>query len=380
MFQFTTTNVINSDKDLTTNKPLWTTEEAEDDKPAILRIKRVGNFKATNVTAIYKAEAEDAQFAKATIDFSQLGSPQKGDILRLNIYIGLSQASQDSRYANDLQYKGKSFSVDFSWEDSAANTVKKLAKDITKYEMLVYGDKLLDVSSNSNFLTIEAKNEYQRFKVLNVEKFNEEAYHGMGDYAIVRQLSDLAVKNSNAKVLNSAEGFFMGKEGFGTYPYLLHNIRIPTYYRSRAFGINQDETPIVGAKYNEYIIHYCTNRGILGTNAVGDTTKSMTTHVFYVKSDLVSSFETALKKVGNLIEVGPGKDAPDPSTIASGIEDINEEIQGLKEQIGTKQNTITAGDGVEMSGSTLSVKIDGDTLSKSANGLKVADGKFTPAK
>lgn len=352
MFQFTTTNVINSDKDLTTGKDLWTAEGT----PVVLRIKRVGNFKADNITAIYKSEAEDAQFAKATIDFSQLGSLTKGDSLRLYVYVGLSQASQDSRYANDLKYKGKPFSMDFTWEDNAQNTVSKLAKDLNKYEALVYGDKILDVSSNSTFLTIEAKNEYQRFVILNIEKLDPTALHGMGEYSVIRSLDKLAVKTSNAEVTNSAEGFFMGKEGFGTYPYLLHNIRIPTHARTRAFAVNSDETPIVGAKYNEYVIHYCTNRGILGTNAVGDVTKSMTTHVFYVNQDISNSFETALKKVGTLIEVGPGKDAADPSSV----------------------DTLKAGNGIQIQDSTVSVKIDGDTLSSSANGLKVADNKFEP--
>ena len=39
MFQFTTTNVINSNKDLTTGKPLWSAQEAALDKPAFLNIK-----------------------------------------------------------------------------------------------------------------------------------------------------------------------------------------------------------------------------------------------------------------------------------------------------------------------------------------------------
>lgn len=64
MFQFTTTNVINSNKDLTTGKPLWSVQEAAGDKPASLHVKRVNKFIATNIVAIYKAEARDAENAK----------------------------------------------------------------------------------------------------------------------------------------------------------------------------------------------------------------------------------------------------------------------------------------------------------------------------
>lgn len=355
MYQFTTTNVINSDKDLSTGKSLWTTEEASGSKPAMLHIKRVNNFKASNVLAIYKAEAKDAELAKATIDFSQI-SGKAGEVFRLHIYVGLSQASQSSLYANDLQWKGKPLSVDFVWKDTAANTIKDLVKIINKYEMMVYGKKLLTVSNNSNYLTIEATDEYQRFKFLNVEKFDGEVYHGMGDYAVVRSLSDLSVKTTNAQVTNSAEGYFAGKEGFGTYSFLLHNLRIPTHDRTRYLALNQDETPIIGAKYNQYTIYYCTNRGILGDNAVGDIVKSRTTHVFYVKSDLAGSFETALQKLGSITTVDKAN-TPNPD----------------------ESSVITAGDGISVSGNKVSVKIDGDTLTASASGLKVADGKFTPA-
>lgn len=49
MFQFTTTNVINSTQDLSTGLPLWCAKEGQ------LNIKRIGNFLKENVTHIYKA-------------------------------------------------------------------------------------------------------------------------------------------------------------------------------------------------------------------------------------------------------------------------------------------------------------------------------------
>jgi len=70
MFTFTTTNVINSNKDLTTSKPLWSAQDATEDKCASLNVKRVNNFKADNVIAIYKAEATDPELAKVTLDLS----------------------------------------------------------------------------------------------------------------------------------------------------------------------------------------------------------------------------------------------------------------------------------------------------------------------
>lgn len=296
MFQFTTTNVINSKKDLTTGKDLWvaTAADPEAGTEANLSIKRVGNFKPANVEAIYKAVAVEPENAKVTIDFSKI-TATKGDVLRLSIYIGLTQASQDSRYSNDLIYKGKPFAVDFVWKDTAAATVEAIVKTIKKYQLTVYGETFLNVTYSGALLSLEAVNEYQRFRTVNVEKFDETKHFGMGEYTIIRSLDDISEK-TKAEVA-TAEGIFKGVEGFGTYSFLLHNLRLPTSARTGAFSINQDETPIVGAKYNQYTIHYCVNRGPLGMNAVGDTVKSVTTHVFYVLSDLCTEFEKALEVI-----------------------------------------------------------------------------------
>lgn len=291
MFQFTTTNVINSNKDLTTGKPRW----SEGDES--LHIKRVNDFKKENVKAIYKAVANDAENAKVVFDFSGIKDVKDGDQLRLNLYIGLTQGSNDSRYANDFYYKGKPFTVDFVWKGEPATVVEKLVKTINKYELLVYGDKILDVEYKGTFLTISAKDEFQRFRKLTIEKFDPEPHNGLGEYIVIKDAEDLTVVDSIDKVTDSAEAFFKGKEGFGTYSYILRNLRLPTDMRTRAFGINQDETPVPGAKYNQFTIHYCVNRGIMGTNAVGDVVKSLTTHVFYVREDLSEDFEDALAAI-----------------------------------------------------------------------------------
>ncbi len=296
MFQFTTTNVINSNKDYTTGKPLWSAQDAALDKPASLNVKRVSKFLGPNVVSIYKAEANDPEMAKVTIDLSQI-SGTDGESYRLSVYIGLTQASQESRYANDLILKGKPFTVDFVWKTSAADVAKNLVKIINKYAVMVYGEKLLNVSYSGAYLTIEAVNEYQRFRKVNIEKFDKDAYFGRGEYNAVRTLDDLTKQASKDTLNGTTEGYFVGKEGFGTYSYLLHNLRIPTAMRTRAFGVNLDENPIIGAKYNQYTIHYCTDRGVLGTNAVGDTVKSVTTHVFYVNQSVASEFEEALTKI-----------------------------------------------------------------------------------
>ena len=91
---------------------------------------------------------------------------------------------------------------------------------------------------------------------------------------------------------------------------ILKDLRLPTLEARRFAGINEEELPVPGAKYNEYIINYCVNRGIMGGDAVGEVTRSLTTHVFYVKQDLAADFEAALAKIGTIgQEVTPGETA-----------------------------------------------------------------------
>ncbi len=382
MFQFTTTTVINSNRDFTTGKPLWSAQAADGTNPASFYVKRVNKFLANNVHVIYKAEAHDAEFAKVTIDLSQL-SGTDGDIFRLHIYLGISQASQSSLYANDLQWKGKPLSVDFIWDTDAATTAEKLIKTINKYEIMVYNRKLLNVSNSGTYITIEATDEYQRFKILNIEKLDRDAYYGMGEYNVVRSLEDITEVDSNDAVTATSEAYFVGKEGFGTYPFLLHNLRLPTYERTRWLALNQDEAPIIGAKYNQYTIHYCVNRGILGDNAVGDLVKSRTTHVFYVNQTVSDEFEAALATIGTINTVdgygSPGLDsvAHDIESLTNAVNNLNSTVNTLSttvEQLQTeKQDNLTAGDGINITDNEVSVKLDGTSLTVSSDGLKVTE-------
>ena len=318
MFQFTTTNVLNSLKDLTTGKDLIVTQKLnkegalEDLKDEII-IKRIGNFKKANVESIHHTAGSEAELAAVCMDLTNVVAKDKK--YRLNMYIGLTQGSADSRYANDLYHKGKAFSIDFDGLATAAETVAKLADVLKKYDILVYGDKQLNVYSSGALFALEAVNEYQRFVRVNIEELNASAYFEMGDYKVVKSLDDLKKKDSSDhdKVMDShdavikagapvAEGLFVGKEGFGTYSYLLHNLRLPTTARSGAFAWNKEESPVPGVVYDEYVIRYCVNRGELGLNAVGDTVKSVTTHVIYVPNTLSATVKTALGKVGTVTE------------------------------------------------------------------------------
>lgn len=303
MFQFTTTNVINTNVDLTTGKELWSAQQADGKKVASLNIKRVNNFKQPNVVHIYKSAYTEPKIAKATLDLSTVGGV-KGEAYRLSIYIRLSQSLQSSYYSNDMVFKGKPISVEFNWQDTAQATAKKLADIIKKYEVAVYEKPIVKVTANGNNLVIDATDQYQRLYTVEIEKYDPEAYNGMGKYTPV-----ITAHEADHEEYDGTNVIVQGVEGFGTYEWLLHNLRLPTTARTRVFALNSDETPIPGAKYNEYVIHYCVNRGVLGDNAVGDLVKSLTTHVFYVNQTIAPDFEKALLKIAPEEGILPGSPA-----------------------------------------------------------------------
>ena len=295
MFQFTTTTVINSNEDYTSGlKPLWLAEGAKEGKPAHMNVKRHLNFIKDNVVSITKAEYTPPKNAKATLDILKLGKTEGN--FRIAMYIKLSQSSANSYYANDLVFKGKPLYIEFVWKqgEEAADVAKKIKDTVKKYMLAVYEKDLVKVSvSDTTKVVIEGVDEYQRFERVDIEEYvKEEGMSTLGKYQVVKSAMTEAHKTDAGYDANFT--IEQGKEGFGTYQWILKNLRLPTAARTSWAAINADEAPIIGAKYNEYVIRYCVNRGIMGGDAVGEVTKSLTTHVFYVNQSVSASFEAAL--------------------------------------------------------------------------------------
>lgn len=287
MFNFTTTHVINSNYDFSTNKALWSLGKDKDGKTT-LNIKGVNNFKAPNVEKIYKAAYTDPKFAQVEIDLAQIPSTvKKGDTIRLSIYIRLAEADQSSYYANDTRYKGRPFTVEFPWLGTATDTLKNITKLIRRYGLLVFEKEVLKTSTNGTKLVLTAVNEFQRFHVVKLEKYLDPSELYKPEWEELTEDGLVTIKEK-------------GSEGFGTYGWVLRNIKLPTNAHTTAFAPKQDEMPVPGAHYNQYTIHYCVDRGPLGLNAVGDSVKSVTTSVFYVNTALLGGDVDMTEETGSM--------------------------------------------------------------------------------
>ena len=282
MFQFTSTTVINTNKDLTTGLDRYTADANG------FSVKRVGKFKKDNVVAIYKRVASAPKKAKITFTIPDPETLGAGNY-RIALYIRLS-GNNNSYYSNDMVFKGKPLYIEFlvKSDDTATTVAARIVKNAKKYLTMVYETKLLEVSNSEATVTIEAVDEYQRFAKAELQKFNENA----GLQTLKGYMGEFQAIAPAATVVEK------GKEGFGTYTQILKDLRVPTAANTRWNRIAQDESPIPGAEYNQYTVVYCTDRGIMGGDAVGMPVKSQTTHVFYVKKELVTEFEAMFTTAG----------------------------------------------------------------------------------
>lgn len=279
MFQYTNTIVLNSLKDVTTG--LGKIVKGSD----YVEVRRVNKYLKSNVSAMYKRAASDPVIGKAEFTITNPGV----GIYRLKLYMRLS-GSQNSYYANDFVFKGKPFVYEFritSASTEAADVAKEIKRVIGKIQAF-YGDKYIKVETSGDKLTIHGVDEYQLFTEAKIQKLNTAANN-----PLTNEVFEDVIEGTITKSV----------EGFGTYTHILKDLRLPTIEARRFEAVNQEELPVPGAKYNQYIIEYRVDRGLFGGAAVGQQVTSKTTHVFYVLDSLATEFETALKALGTIKEI-----------------------------------------------------------------------------
>lgn len=389
MFIFSTNTIINSlnwpgfkqvnaeeHTDLDSKKRFWVDETTNPDTK-ILRIARDFRFDKANVVAVYKRAWEAPELFKVTFDLSKLiaARPTNKEIVgRVELYVRLS-GSNNSYYANDSVYKGKPFYVEFpvKMADTDATLAKSIVKIAKKYQNMVYEYPLINVyTSNAQgvadpagtCVTFEGTDEYQLITKAELQYYNESA-----------RTFDCCASFGEFNTLADGVVVVQGEQSFGTYRQIMKDLRLPTAANTRWDRIAIDETPIPGAHYNQYIIYQCVNRGIMGSDAVGDLVKSRTHHVFYVldnggeaATNPAKAFEEALAKVidDDAIKEVVDKDYDD---VALTKEDIEKSygVSGAEGTAGSVKNIANKAHGANVENQ----KVDPKTAPR---GLDTAEG------
>lgn len=308
MFNFSTTTLINSDKDFRSERARFSALAAEEGKHgAILKIKRDFTFEMPGIKKVYKKVAADAVRAEVTVDCGKLidALPTKAVypvVGRIALYVAL-EGSEESVFANDWYQKGHPFSVGFVIRDEAvtgselAAAVKKAA---VKYNIATVGRRLFDVSVEGAVVTFKCTDEYMRFKAVAVL-----ADHGDHEHEVAHLFDGESAEANPQDVIALVE---RGTNSFGTFRHLVKDLRLPTAQNTSWTALQQTERPVPGAKYDQFTLYYVapsfTNPSMV---AVGHKTMTHTTHTFWVRQDFSEAFEGVLTEV---LGSGPVKDDP----------------------------------------------------------------------
>lgn len=281
MYQFTTTNVINSAYavDYEGNALLDSTGSAVAKYTGTsdaLFVAKVGTFKKDNILSLYKRPYAAGVKEVASIT---MPTPTLGKVYRITVVIKLSQ-NANSEYANyTLDYQ-KPITVEILSSGVASTDAAAFVTQLNGLKNR-FGHSYFYASSSSAVITLTAKEDVQRFKsVIIAEETANTSSLTMYDYITVA---------TGAVTTN-------GKLGFGDDAWMIRSIFVPTAENVRYFGVSREERPVLGGHYTEYVIRYSIEKD--GTDGIVSGGKSVTTHVFYVKSDLVSGFESAISSVG----------------------------------------------------------------------------------
>ena len=265
----------------------------------ILRIKRIGDYKKANIKSVFKTVASDPVKGTAAIKPAALTS---GDAYRLVVYLRL-QKSVNSLYANDLVYKGKPLFFEFKGTGTTADDITAMVKAINSQQrmwdngityLVASATDSGDEDSIIDTLTLTCADEYQLFYHIELQEFTPTAVNGdptASQYTSVYKFVNGEAGNSTAIVVTQS------KLGVGTYEMLIQDLRLPTYENTNWISMNKMEMPIVGEKYTQYVLEYEVERGIMGLGSAGALVTARTTHVFFVKSDLVGAFDTDLNSI-----------------------------------------------------------------------------------
>ena len=114
--------------------------------------------------------------------------------------------------------------------------------------------------------------------------------------------------------LKNTEGAYVPNVvGFGTYDYMIHNLRLPTNANWRFTSPAASEMPMVGGKYTQFSFEYTVPRRLGGLSVAGQKNFSTTIHTFFVLNDLAATFKAYFTTTED-VETGTDSEKAAPLT------------------------------------------------------------------
>lgn len=269
---FYTTTIINSDKYVNGKSRFKADTKAAYIYPGMTFFKE-------GIQKVYYKEGYEGEMAKVEVDLAQL-NPTTKTYYRLDIYVKV-QGAEPYIYATPWIQKGRPFWVEFSLAATGTNPdADALVKTINKEHVFQVGDDQITAEVKGTKVVLTATTDYLRFAKVQVVKLNDE-----GD---------------DTEVVLDIKPTVKGQASFGTYSHIIKDIQLPTNENTRWLHLRQDETPVIGAIYDQFIIEYAAEANNRPLGAVGCEVKSHTTHTFWVKKEVSTAFKEMFSKSANL--------------------------------------------------------------------------------
>lgn len=278
---------------------------------------------SANITKVKKTPYSASVLTKAE---TQLSGLTPNSYYRMEVFIRLNDSAQ-SEYSNALVFKEKPVYFEFKTPVTVdAPAITAIVKQFNA-EQTRYGNPILVASSTGTTLTVTGMTEFQTIA---------DAY--VSEWKTSTELD--SYKGDFVKMASTATTITKGKVAFGSYEWILRNLRIPTMENRRFTTPNELEMPVPGVRYNQYTIYFKKDRGVMGGAAVGQTVTSETCHVFYVNSTLTTDYCTALDALAstNHLQVILSDDMLDDSTAGT----TNVTVSYLNEVVIPATLTVTA--------------------------------------
>lgn len=250
---------------------------------------------------IYKTVSDPGGVFKLDFAMGSAGDLTSGGAhIQILVELGLDNDYRGD-YGSALWYFRKPLLIDVVLSGNAAGDAK-IVKDAF---MAAIPDqyKFVTVAESGNTVSISGVDTCQKVRKVVVSKYEcEERCGGNGSE------EPIEAYNLSAGELKESSGFIAytpNKAEIGTYEYLLHNLRLPTYENLRFTSPSVVEMPIKGGEYTQYSFAYSVPRvGFGGLSVVGQVVQSTTVHTFYVLSTLEDAFEAELAKLNASFEEG----------------------------------------------------------------------------
>lgn len=230
----------------------------------------------------YKTKANPGKIFDLTINAGDLVSKH----VQILVELGLDNDYRGD-YGSALFYFRKPLLVDVVLPAEAADAAKVIYEAFKKA-----------VPAEYKFVTFEDKQEGEAVKISGADSYQKVRKVVITDYICdpgCEETPEVELVNLSGKDLvagNSTVEYTANEAEFGTYEYLLHNLRLPTYENYRFMSPNASEMPVRGTNYTQYTFAYCVPRvGLGGLSAVGQTIHSTTLHTFFVNEECESDFE-----------------------------------------------------------------------------------------